>query len=411
VRRLLADLARAAARGVARTFEWTFDRTYGLLLALVRAFSLARSSAFARRVQRTSLSFARISAIALAAAALVLAALWASFVRVPHGMIGVRQQNVFGRGIEVGDHEPGLVFSVRGLETWHFVSARSELVAFAWESEAPDRPMLELRTRDGNLARLGAAVVWRVRRGEAHELVREGSRSALRERVTSTAESVLLDGFSRLSSAEIVDGDARAGVSRAALLELDRRLAPLHAEVESVLVTQVMFGPEYEKKLQQKQLVIQTRLLQQAATGVEAEQEKVGLFEQETERLVQTIVADSNREIEERFAAGRAKIAAIRAEISFYDKTRRAEAQAKFDTELLAGETALARVELLKTELANKSWSTAGGRLLLARKAAENLNIRQVTLNSNDPRAPSVLDLDDLVRRLVGAAAEAPRAP
>jgi hypothetical protein len=178
-----------------------------------------------------------------------------------------------------------------------------------------------------------------------------------------------------------------------------------------VLVTQVMFGPEYEKKLQQKQLVVQTRLLQQAATAVEEEQEKVGLFQQETERLVQTIVADSNREIEERFAAGRARIATVRAETASYDKTRRAEAQARFDTELLAGEGALARVELLKTELANKSWNTPGGRLLLARKAAENLNIRQVTLNSNDARAPSVLDLDDLVRRLVGATAAEPRSP
>jgi hypothetical protein len=40
--------------------------------------------------------------------------------------------------------------------------------------------------------------------------------------------------------------------------------------------------------------------------------------------------------------------------------------------------------------------------MMLARKAAENLNIRHVTLNSNDPRVPSVLDLDELARILVG---------
>jgi hypothetical protein len=43
--------------------------------------------------------------------------------------------------------------------------------------------------------------------------------------------------------------------------------------------------------------------------------------------------------------------------------------------------------------------------MMLARRAAENLNIRQVTLNSNDPRVPSVLDLDDLVKLLIGSGA------
>ncbi len=50
-----------------------------------------------------------------------------------------------------------------------------------------------------------------------------------------------------------------------------------------------------------------------------------------------------------------------------------------------------------------KALATSGGRLWLARQAAENLNIRTVTLNSNDPSVPSVLDLDGMVKLLMGA--------
>jgi hypothetical protein len=46
---------------------------------------------------------------------------------------------------------------------------------------------------------------------------------------------------------------------------------------------------------------------------------------------------------------------------------------------------------------------TRGGRIFLALRAAQNLAVPSVTLNSNDPRVPLVLDLDELTRVLVGA--------
>jgi hypothetical protein len=73
------------------------------------------------------------------------------------------------------------------------------------------------------------------------------------------------------------------------------------------------------------------------------------------------------------------------------------------------GERALAQVEAQKLELVNQTYGSAGGRVMLARHAAENLDIRSVTLNSNDPRVPSILDLDDLAQRLLGSVRPAPK--
>ena len=46
---------------------------------------------------------------------------------------------------------------------------------------------------------------------------------------------------------------------------------------------------------------------------------------------------------------------------------------------------------------------TIGGRILQARDAAENLNFTSITLNSNDPNVPSVIDIDALVDILIGS--------
>ena len=50
----------------------------------------------------------------------------------------------------------------------------------------------------------------------------------------------------------------------------------------------------------------------------------------------------------------------------------------------------------------NQALNTLGGRIYLARLAAENLRFESVTLNSNDPAIPSILDVDGLVKMLVG---------
>ena len=69
---------------------------------------------------------------------------------------------------------------------------------------------------------------------------------------------------------------------------------------------------------------------------------------------------------------------------------------------MLEGELALREAESLRERLRNEALESAGGRLYLACEAASNLRIEKVTLNSNDPSVPSILDLDELVALLVG---------
>ena len=393
----------ALGRGLALVCGALFDLAYGLVLALLRGVLRAWDSRAVRKIVRITWRTLRVGALVALLVCAALGAGWLCFARVPAGHVGVRQRNFGGAGLDERDQAPGLVFCVKGLHSLHLVDARTRVLAFAWENEGGNWPALEVRTSDGNPVGVSVAVPYRVRRGEAHALVAEGLKLAYPLRVKSATEKVLLEELGLLSSEQLMRTDLREERAAHALERLKPLLLPLHIDVEAVLVTQVLFKGEIEKKLQQKQLTLQEAQLHRAATGVEEAKKQVDLYQQASAAAVGQILIDWDTRIQERYVEGQQRIAEVQTEARYYDKTRRAAADAQAGRSVAAGERELAQAAEQKSELVHKAYGTAGGRLLLARRAAENLNIRSVTLNSNDPRVPSILDLDELVQRLLGA--------
>jgi hypothetical protein len=105
-----------------------------------------------------------------------------------------------------------------------------------------------------------------------------------------------------------------------------------------VLVTQVWFGSEYEKKLQAKQLAAQQALLQAAAIDVEGRRAKIQDLEQEIDNSQKLLVAGWNERIGARAAEGRSEIASIQSATKAYDRRRRAQAGTDRDREIFEGD-------------------------------------------------------------------------
>lgn len=345
----------------------------------------------------------RAAAVALLPALLTLAAALFFFVRGPPGTVGVRQKNFGQAGIVPVDEPSGLVFSVRGLESWHFVDRTTQVLSFGAEFVPDARPPLDVRTQDGNLASVCVSVAYRIRPGEAHRVVADGLKQTYRDRVRATSERILLQELSNLSSAQCSDVGARAARMRTALAELNAALAEVHVEAQDIWIDTVAFGSEYEKKLQQKQLMRQTLLLQQAYAAVERESEKVGVYEKEIEIAERTIAAAYDQAIEERAASGRREIAEIRLSAQAEDKTTRATAQSELDRAVATGERALARTELERRERERRILREHGGRYWLARRAAQNLRLKQASWDSRAAQVPPLFDLDAWVRLLAGS--------
>lgn len=395
------------ADGMARAFAWIVSSAVLVTRKTGQGIAAVFRSRPVRFVGRATLTTTRIALWTVLFAGAALAAGWLGWQRVPPGFVGVKQSNFGGGGLEMRDYPSGLHFGPRFLDEWHLVDRTTQVLMFAWESEGGDHPMLEVRTKDGNIAHVGVAVPYRLKPGEAAALVRDGYKHVWKQRVRTTVEKVLLQEFAAFTSDTLCSTEERSAIVAATLPKLNALLATFHVEAETILVTQVMFGIEYEKKLQQKQLTRQTALLSNATTEVDKQRLQNELFQEGIDASEKLISNEADQAIAARYAEGRAKYAQVYGEAKEYDRQKKSLAQAESDRLVAEGDRALLRAKQLQEELANEIYDSAGGRLMLARKAAENLNIHRVTLNSNDPRVPSVLDLDELTRILVGTTGNA----
>jgi hypothetical protein len=404
-------LSRAAARAVAGRargaragLAWLAPR-----LAALRAWGARQASrrvavlrALWSRWGGALTTTARLAATGGLLAALVLGVGAGFFFRVPVDRIAVRQARLGGAGVVAEDLGPGLHLQVPGRDAWHLLRRGTHLVAFDAEERGGTHPRLEVATVEGELCEVSVAVLYRIREGEAHRLVADGLKSHYPVRAVAICRRVLLEELGSLTAEDHADPAARARVEEAARARLAGELAVAHLEPVDVLLGEVLFAGTYEEKMLETQLASQGELTQAALLRREAEARRT-----EEARLA---ILDGEAAIARGYAleeeALRDASARALAELKAEALARREEALSATEVGVLRLETeaelAVAAAEALGETLRDEALQSEGGRLWVARRAAENLSFGKVTLDSRDPRVPTVLDLDGLAETLIG---------
>ncbi|MFT5287056.1 MAG: hypothetical protein ACI8TQ_003232 [Planctomycetota bacterium] len=329
------------------------------------------------------------------------------FERVPPAVIGVKLAKWGGGGIVKEDYGLGFKWGVTGYHQWYFLDKRTHFLTFSKSTQAnrvssSERVALGIRTKDNNTAYVDATITYRIIEGEGHEIVIDGLLNAYRDRVTSTVESVLRAELAQLTSEDFTSTNIRMQRAATTLPILATAMEAYHVEPIDLLIRAVHFPPEYEAKLQEKQLTQQKALLAYAQEKVENQEQVTGVISKETEALEKEARAGWNKRLQNELSTNEIKVATINGEAEVYQRRTRSEADADYQTAIAEGELALAKAEAVRNDLRNKALDTTGGRILLASQAAENLRIDEVTLNSNDPSVPSVIDIAAMVRLLLG---------
>ena len=328
------------------------------------------------------------------------------FERVPPASIGVKQMLWSGGGVVDQDFGMGFRLGISGYHRWHFLDKRTHFLTFADEGSATSidqvKPPLVIRTKDNNTATFDLTVTYHIRPGEGYKLVKEGLKDVYRERVFTTVESVIREELAQLSSEDLYSSEKRLVIADEALPKLEAALSAFYVQPDQVLIRAVSFTAPYEIKLQEKQLTYQQRLLSRAQERVEQQRAITLTKEAEIVAAEKELRGDWDKRLESLRAVNEVEIATIEAEARVYDRSTRARADADYETAIAEGRLAVAKSEALRDELRNQALDTVGGRIWLAQQAAQNLRFDHVTLNSNDPSVPSILDVGELVRLLVG---------
>ncbi len=403
--RILAPRARdLALRMLARARVLAPRIAAAAGLALLPAWSWLRQGGplrLARRILRAPM--VRVPLFAAAASALFVGLLLAGLTRIPPGKIGVRQIDWGpGSGIVQSDYASGFSFTLSARSSWHLVDGTTRFLRFAWKNESGGYSPLEVRTMEGNTAQVSVTIPFRVRRGEAHHIVADGIKDTYGSQAKSVIESVLLQELAAYRSEELYSTNVRTTLSLRALERMNTELASLHLEALDARITGVWFPATYEKKLQEQQLDSQDTRTKMALKLLTDSAWQAKLLEEGIVREENALKAEAAAKLEADRLTNDTELARIEREAEEYAERRRAEADAEFVRRTADGALALARAEAERERLANESLDSKGGRLMLARTAASNLRFQSVTLDSSDPRVPSILDLDELVALLVG---------
>ena len=331
------------------------------------------------------------------------------FKRIPPEVIGIKQARWGGGGIIAKDFHAGFQLGVSGYHLWHYLPRQTHFLHFsqARPSTGIDswEPSQEIRTRDNNVVTIDLSIPYHIIPGQGHKIVMEGLKHEYRDRVKSTVERVLRSELSRLSSEDLQDTDMRVERTKAILPILNEQLAEFYCRAEDVLVRRFLFSAQYESKLQEKQFLRQKANLDEALTKQANEQKTVNMIERQIVAAEKLLTQQWEVRLQTKMSEFVVLIADINAKAGIYSKTTRAMGEAQRDILQAEGLLALARAEALRNELRTAALNSEGGHILLAMEAADNLDVPSVTLNSDDPSVPMLLDLSAMTRLLVGGSA------
>ena len=371
--------------------------------------------------------------------------------RVEPGTIGVRYSSVTGLARE--DLKPGYHLEILGLQEVWALPSRYLFLNYRGER------VLNIRTKDNNTVSVDVSVVYRIRPGEAHQLVDAGNhvkdskgRYRFERLADDTAVSVLRETLAQLQTHDFYDTDRRLEVANLALKRLNENLRRLHLEADRVLIRAAYFRPEYERQLAQIQLNEQRKLLDKAKEKVAIEQQKLDKYVQETKALAERRKQDWQRRIAELRRAyqvgflntgGEGSLAEARKALEAMPKEQREQLVAKAakilgmdpgqvstahllgikviqaeTREYAAGVRALAEgiSEKMKAEAEakiakvkgeyetklNRLLATPAGRAYVAYQAAGNVTFDKVLRFNSAEGIPSVLRLRDFAKKFMG---------
>ncbi|MFT7517757.1 MAG: regulator of protease activity HflC (stomatin/prohibitin superfamily) [Myxococcota bacterium] len=334
------------------------------------------------------------------------------FKRIPPATVGVKQNQWGSSGVVEADSATGFRLGISGYHKWHYLPTRTHFLHFTgvnsgrYSNDAMSSwaNPLEIRTTDNNVVNFELSVAYKIIPGQAYKIVMDGLKEHYTDRVTSVVTAVMRQELPKLTSEDLQLTDLRMLRVEDTLPRLNEQLKEFHCVAEHILIRKLQFQRDYESKLQEKQYFRQKALLDRALTLVAEEEKVVNVIERQIVAAEMAKTQTWEKDIQIKKSEYEVLIAEIEAEARIYaaetlaiGESERVQAEAR-------GAFYLAEADALMKELRTAALNSKGGAIMLALEAAENLNLPEVTLNSDDPAVPTILDLSELTKLLIGAA-------
>lgn len=302
------------------------------------------------------------------------------FVTIGPSEIGVRKSLVSGVAKE--DFGLGYHLDLPLVHSWYRLPRSIHYLDLTGDDGSQ---RLEVRTKENNIIFVSVSIPYRIIPNEAWMIVSSGNMETYRDKVKSTVIGALREELAQMGNLDVQDTDKRQEIAGGLMVRLNAALKQYHVAADRVVIRSIRFRPEYEAQLQNKQFYIVSGKLDEAARLQSQATQTTETLEKTIERDVYLKTEDWNRKIEELRRQYEVEIAEVQAETTKYVTQKRAEADAAYARMTAEGDLAESLAEALGERLKAEALASRAGRTYSAITAAEQFELGDITLNSNDP--------------------------
>lgn len=332
-------------------------------------------------------------------------------VYVPVGSVGVRTQEyaLLGeKGVVSEDFGPGWHRDLGPIDSWTIFDGTVQTLEMTRDpsrGSLKGRDDIQVQSADGYTVSVDVTVKYRIEPGTAHKVYQDtGSRDKYKVIVRNEAQQACMGLFGQMSTEHFYNPQQRRKRAGEVKTLLKEALEDNYVEVIDVLMRNVQFDPEYERKIRRKKLADQEVEYNKSKAGAETERGKTLVIEAEIKRALAVIGQEKTSEIVKMQAETDRQIAGIIANAEKYATEKRADADLVKAQKEATGELLLRKAEAEGERLRNRAMMGVGGGIIVALEAARNLNFADIVLST---LAVDLLDIEKMVTKLGVPPAEA----
>ncbi|HLE88027.1 MAG TPA: SPFH domain-containing protein [Candidatus Brocadiaceae bacterium] len=323
-------------------------------------------------------------------------------IKVGVDQVGVRT-HIWGvtRGLVHKDYGPGWHRAVSGIDQWDLYDSTVQTLELAKELSRmghDERKEAAVRTADDYDVSVDMVVKYQIKKEAAWKLrqdvgVGERYKVIVENETRDIARSVL----GKMVERDLYNPEEKRRRAAECKTELTERLLLRHVNVIDVLILEMRFDPQLERKIKNIKLAELDNVLN-ISKALAAEQRGITqTIDADTEAIAQKIIGDKERSITVLDAETSKRITEILAEADKYLVQKKAEGDL-YKQQRKADGTLLIKYSQAEGErLRREALAGLGGDIIVAMEAARNINLADISISSLDL---NLLDVDDMATRL-----------
>ncbi len=324
-------------------------------------------------------------------------------VYVPIGSVGVRTQEygVFGsKGVVQQDFGPGWHRDLGPIDSWAIFDGTVQTLEMTRDPSrgtVHGRDDVQVQSADGYTVSVDVTVKYRIQPGTAHKVYQDtGSREKYKVIVRNEAQKACMGLFGKMKTEDFYNPDERRNRAAEVSELLATALTDNYVEVIEVLMRDVQFDPEYERKIQTKKLADQEVEYNKSKAIAEEMRGRREVIEATTQRRLDVIEREKDAEIITMRAEANREIAGIEAKAQKYATEKHADSDLTKAQREAAGQLLVKTAEAEGERLRNEAMTGPGGAIMVGLEAARNLKLSDVMVSTVET---DLLDIEAIIAK------------